>query len=172
MVDGSEFVRLLVRYDRVLFRYIRSAIPDWDDAEEVLQQTAATLWEKFPEYDAQRGFLSWAMGITHFEVLNYRREFARNRLVFGDELLELLAVVHHEQSSMLEAQRAALDECLQHVDSEGLQLLRRRYCDSKSVGALADELGKTAKSLYRRLDRLRIMIEKCVEGRMRNEFAG
>ncbi len=41
----------------------------------------------------------------------------------------------------------ALQGCLDRLAPADLSLLRRRYCDSSSVGTLAEEAGKTAKAL-------------------------
>src|SRR5262245_35613496 len=147
-------------------------LPRRDDAEEVLQRTATVLWEKFGEYDRERDFLPWALRVAYFEVLNFRKQNARDRLVFSEEVLEALAETRYAQSSSLEAQRRALQMCLSQLSADDQALLRRRYGDSETVAALADERGKTAKALYRRLDRLREMIARCARRRMQLEGAG
>ena len=167
---GSEFAQLLVRHDRALLRYILTFIPRRDDAEEVLQRAATVLWEKFEDYDRDRDFLPWALGIAYFEVLNFRKELARSRLVFREDVLHAIAETRDAVELQLEAQRTALGECLGKVDAEGLALLRRRYSDSATVASLAAETGRTAKSLYRRLDRLRELISQCVERRLSSEW--
>ena len=167
--DGGEFARLLVRHNRALFRYIMTFLPRPGDAEEVLQRAATVLWQKFDEYDRERDFLPWALRVTYFEVLNYRKEFARSRLVFRPDVMQLLDVTRAEEEPMLDAQRAALRECLTHLDDDGRMLLKRRYCDSETVASLAKELRRTAKSLYRRLDRLREQIANCVQQKVAAE---
>lgn len=168
---GVEFAQLLVRTDRILLRYILTFIPRRDDAEEVLQRAATVLWEKFAEYDRGREFLPWALRIAYFEILNFRKEIARSRLVFREDVLQSLAMTRESKESLLDVQRSALQECLGSLDQVGLDLLRRRYCDAETVAALADERGKTAKSLYRRLDRLRELIARCVEQRLAGEMS-
>jgi len=144
-------------------------IPRRDDAEEVLQSAAATLWRKFGEYDSERDFLPWALRVTYFEILNFRKQAARSRLVFREDVLQLVAETQQSESQMLELQREALRECLKLLDSEGRTLLRRRYGDSLAIATLADEVGTTAKSIYRRLDRLRDRLAECVQRRLLNE---
>lgn len=168
---GTEFARLLVRFDRPLLRYIMMFIPRRDDAEEVLQRTATVIWEKFDEFDRQREFLPWAVRVAYFEVLNFRKQIARDRLVFREEVIEALAETQQSLASRLEAQRQALRLCLSELTADDQALLRRRYGDSETVAALADERGKTAKTLYRRLDRLRETISRCAHRRMQLEGA-
>jgi RNA polymerase sigma-70 factor (ECF subfamily) len=163
---GPEFARLLVRHDRALLRYILGLIPRRDDAEEVLQRTATVLWEKFAEYDRGREFLPWAIRFAYFEVLNFRKQIARDRLVFREEVMEALAEARQAQEPQLEAQRRALRHCLDELSPADQALLKRRYADSETIAELADEQGRTAKALYRRLDRLREAIARCVERRV------
>jgi RNA polymerase sigma-70 factor, ECF subfamily len=163
---GVEFAQLLVRHDRALLRYIMTFIPRRDDAEEVLQRSVAVLWEKFPQYDRAREFLPWAFRVAYFEVLNFRKELARSRLVFREDLLEMLAETRDELEPDLDRQRLALHHCLQRLTPDDMHLLQRRYCDSATVAALAEDLDKTTKSLYRRLDRIRELLTACVEQRV------
>ena len=69
----KEFARLLTNHDRELRRYISLFVSRRDDVEEVLQQTAIMLWEKFAEYDPQREFLPWAIRFAYYEILNFRK---------------------------------------------------------------------------------------------------
>jgi RNA polymerase sigma-70 factor, ECF subfamily len=161
-----DFSRLLVQHDRAVLRYIMTFMPRHDDAEEVLQRVATVLWEKFNEYDPTRDFLPWALRVAYFEVLNFRKEAARSRLVFSEEVIASLAETRDAERPVLEAQQRALQECLGKLNSDSAVLLRRRYCDAQTVAALAAEWGKSVKSLYRRLDRLRDLIAECVERRI------
>lgn len=149
-----------------MLNYIMSFIPYRDDAEEVLQRTTAILWQRLHEFDQERGFLAWALHRAYYEVLSFRKEHARNRLIFHEELISQLADERRQQEPLLAAQRSALRECLQQLKDEHRALLQRRYGDSSSVAALAEESGVTAKTLYRRLDRLRQLIADCVRKRL------
>lgn len=160
---GNEFARLLVTYDREMLRYIMALIPRRDDAEEILQRAALVLWERFEEFDQEREFLPWALRVCYFEVLNFRKEKARSRLVFSEEVMGLLVQSRTEQQALLDQRRSALSGCLAKLSDEDRRLLERRYTDSATIQSLSEECGKTAKSLYRRLDRVRELVLKCVE---------
>ena len=169
---GVNFARLLVQHDRALFRYIMAFIPRHGDAEEVLQRVAVVLWQKFTEYDATRDFLPWALRVAYFEILNFRKEAARSRLIFKEEVLEAIAETQQTFSLVLDAQQEALQECLEKLSSDSEMLLRRHYCDAEAVASLAAEKGKTPKSLYRRLDRIRDLVAECVERRLNAPGSG
>jgi RNA polymerase sigma-70 factor, ECF subfamily len=162
----DDFARLLVQNDRALFRYILTFVSRLGDAEEIWQRVATVLWQKFSDYDSTRAFLPWAQGVAYFEILKFKTEMARSRLIFSEDVLNLLADTRESMSPVLEAQMAALHECLGNIGAEAAELLKRRYSDSETVASLAAERGKTAKSFYRRLDRLRDLIANCIERRI------
>ncbi|HWL09593.1 MAG TPA: sigma-70 family RNA polymerase sigma factor [Planctomicrobium sp.] len=170
MKNELEFSQLLLRHDRSLLRYILTFVPRRDDAEEILQRTATSLWEKWSEYDSSREFFPWAVRFTYFEILNYRKELARERLIFDVDVLESLKSSQQPLETRLDQQREALQECLKQLDAVGVSLLRRRYCDAESITSLASESGKTVKSLYRKLDRIRELISRCVHQRLAREW--
>ncbi len=42
------------------FRYVAALVPNVADAEDIVQQTALALWEKFDAYDPSQPFTPWA----------------------------------------------------------------------------------------------------------------
>lgn len=165
-LTSLEFVRLLAEHDRAILNYIITFVPQRNDAEEVLQRTVAVLWQKLDECDVGRGFLGWALHRAYYEVLNFRKEHARSRLIFREDLISQLADERNQQEPFLAAQRSALRDCLKLLNNDHRSLLFRRYSDNSTVVSLAEETGVTAKSLYRRLDRLRELIADCVQRRL------
>ena len=78
-------------HEQDLRRFIRSLLPTWTDTDEVVQQTAIVIWRKFDQFDPETNFMKWACVIARFEALAYRRKMARDRHVFREEVLELMA---------------------------------------------------------------------------------
>ncbi len=155
---GNEFAKRLAQCDRELRRYVSLFVPRRDDVEEILQQTAAILWEKFGDYDRDREFLPWAIRFAYFEVLNFRKHQARRRFLHSEDVLHALAETRDE----LKARQSAMKHCLSKLTTDDRSLLERRYSDSSSIKSLAQETGRTVKALYRRLDRIRDLISLCI----------
>ncbi|MEZ6040542.1 MAG: sigma-70 family RNA polymerase sigma factor [Planctomycetaceae bacterium] len=160
---GKTFARLLVAHDRSLRQYIALFLPRRADVEEVLQQTAAALWEKFDEFDTSREFLPWATRFAYFEVLNYRKERARSRVFYSEDVMQALADTQRELSVELQFRESILQECLSELGSEDHLLLQRRYSEEATIKSLSEETGRTVKSLYRRLDRIRELLATCID---------
>ncbi|RCS47797.1 RNA polymerase subunit sigma-70 [Bremerella cremea] len=164
--DPPPFVELIVKSERPLMRYIRTLVPKLDDAEEVWQATAIVLWEKFDEYDPERDFIPWAQRFAYFETLRFRRRVARDRMVFSESVMQTLAETHEASREKLDARSLALRKCLDQLVPRDLALLRSRYETDTTIHDLAQTLNTTAKTLYRRLDRIRERLGQCVRRRV------
>src|SRR4026207_1647588 len=56
----QRFLSLFLRSEREIFRYVAVLVPSVADAEDIVQQTAIALWEKFDAYDPNQPFTPWA----------------------------------------------------------------------------------------------------------------
>src|SRR6266545_8263431 len=56
----QQFLSLFLRSEREVFRYVAALVPNITDAEDIVQQTAIALWEKFDAYDPAQPFTPWA----------------------------------------------------------------------------------------------------------------
>jgi RNA polymerase sigma-70 factor (ECF subfamily) len=162
----TEYVRLLSEYDGELRRYLYTLLPKMADVEEVLQETALALWEKFDQYDPDRPFKPWACRFAYFQTLRFRRSAAQDRLVFREEVLELVAAEREQEEPALEQRRIALGFCLGKLPQADCDLLGQRYAEERKIVDLARQWGQPVKQLYNKLDRIRARLALCIEERM------
>lgn len=171
--SGMErFVRLLAQHEVRIFNCILSLLPRWADAEEVYQECSMVLWRRFGEFDPATDFSKWACHVAYLTAMNYRRKQHREKVYFSNEFLDLVATRRLEQDDLLDARRAALEQCLEKLPPRDRDLLRQRYATPQSIRALAGEAGRTAKSYYRWLDRVRQRLMDCVRGVVNEEARG
>ena len=71
----QRFLSLFLRSEREVFRYVAALVPNVADAEDIVQQTALSLWEKFDTYDASQPFTPWACRFA----LNKTRQWLERR---------------------------------------------------------------------------------------------
>lgn len=121
-----------------------------------------TLWQKFGEFDATRDFRKWAFGVVRYKVLAYLRDQARDRHVFDDELVNQLADEAIVMGQRHDAQREALDECLQKLPAIQREMVLTAYTKGTRMDELAAQRGQTPMSLYKMLHRIRQMLLECV----------
>ena len=100
------------------------------------------------------------------EVLTFRRDRARDRHRFGDEVFELLAqstLVHRER---LQNERDAMELCVEKLLPEQRQLLADVYRSKTNINELAAAMGRSAMSLYKKLHRIRTNLLECVQSQL------
>ena len=167
----QQFLRLFMANEAAVRAFVRSLVPTLDDANDVMQEVAIVLWEKFAEYENSEDFRRWAFGVAKFKVLSWQRDRGRDRHVFGLEATELLAAETERHSERLEAQRAALQDCVQKLPREQRELVQAAYAPGARIEALAGQLGGTAMSLYKKLHRIRLALSECVRRALHTEDA-
>lgn len=164
--NHEVFIALFAHHEPELRRFVRSLMPTAVDADEVLQQTAIVIWRKFDQYDPQTQFMKWACVIARFEALAYRRKMARDRLVFTEELMDLMADEGVVELDSRQSEREVLDECLAAMPEQQRRFLTLAYTPGIKTKELAEAAGSTAAAFYMRLKRLRGQLMECVESKL------
>ena len=112
----ETFVRLFVAHEGRLRGFLRTIVSDWNDVDEVMQETSLVAWRKFAQFETGTNFMAWTAAIARFEALKHLRKQSRDRLVFNEDLLDLLAHESVEEADVLEKHRSALATCLEKLD--------------------------------------------------------
>ncbi|MEI7728862.1 MAG: sigma-70 family RNA polymerase sigma factor [Verrucomicrobiota bacterium] len=158
----DQFLRLFAEHEPALRTFVRSLLPSRADASEVMQEVAVVLWQKFATFDATRDFRKWAFGVARYEVLAHLRDRGRDRHVFDDALVNRLADDAAAATQSHEAQREALETCLQKLPEPQRKLVLSAYAKGTRMDELAAQRGQTAMSLYKLLHRIRQALLECV----------
>lgn len=171
MSDGphtpeERMVGLIASHQASIHRFILSLLPDRMKAEDVLQETNLVLWRKAAEYHPDQPFLSWAFGVARFQVMAARRDAGRDRHVFDDNLVDLLAEEHPTEHSPVEE---ALETCLGRLPERQRSLILARYEPGASVQTLAAQQSKSPGALSLMLLRIRKLLEECIERQLRTQ---
>ncbi|MCP4785306.1 MAG: sigma-70 family RNA polymerase sigma factor [Fuerstiella sp.] len=161
------FMRLFTRHEGGLRCFVRTLLPSWDDVDEVMQDVSVAAWTKFGRFDPETDFARWAATIARYEVLNYRRTKARDRLVFDEDIIELLADECQDDFDRSEQERQALDGCLNQLPEYQQQLVLRVYTPGQKIKPIAEEVGVTPNALYKKLGRLRLILLRCIEDNLK-----
>ena len=167
----EAFVQRFARFEPDLRRFIRSLLPTGTEIDEVLQQTAIVIWRKFAQYDPETNFMKWACVSARFEALAHRRKMARDRHVFREDILELMADEGVEELEVRNAENDALQNCLLELSEKQRQFVTLAYTPGVKVKDLAAEAGSTAAAFYMRLKRIRRKLMQCVESKIQSAGA-
>ena len=166
---SDEFIRNLIACQVSLYGYLLTLIPNRDVARDLLQDTCVTLWSKRDDFLPGSNFLAWACRVAYFTVLAYRRDRARERIVFDNSLIEQLGEIAREQTAEPVRRAAALEDCLDVLPPHQRKLIMERYSPDGSVAKLAADGGRSAKGLAVTLHRIRQALMVCVESKLQSE---
>lgn len=168
----EQFVKLFTHNEQGLRAFVRSLLYSWDDVDEVMQNTGVVLWRKFSSFDQKTNFMSWACVVARFEVLAWRRDKARDRHVFDEDLVEMIAEEAAEQFETLSAERRALDVCLTKLPENLRRVVVAAYEPGVKLNEVASQLGKTATAFYKMLNRTRASLLDCIGEQVALEKGG
>lgn len=165
--DKQEYLRKFLPAESALRGYIVTHLRDFDLAEDVVQQTALVLWEKFDQYDPSRPFLAWALGVARLEVLNARKRNRTGRSLLEGDLDDLIVGEYLRLESELSRRRQLLRSCLQRLPESMGGVVRLRYEQGSSLDQIARAVGKSLAAVKVILHRARLSLHDCV--RLRGE---
>ena len=163
---NEELARLWAGAQRAVGAYILSLVPDFHEAEEILQRVAVVLVRKFEQYDSKVPFVAWAIRVAQYEVMYHRRQRATDRHVFDDQLMERVTEAHVRLAEEASPAEEALRECLKRVTGRSRQAIDLHYGEGLKPAAVAEKLGVGAGAARMLLLRVRALIRECVEARL------
>ena len=168
MDDPKDSIRRLTiewtKAQPAVGRFVRSFVRNQADAEDVLQEVALTLVDRFERYDPTRPFLGWALGVArnvikaHFRKLGKRPQPPEDEGAI-DRVADAFEVIDPAVADLKEA----LADCLNALPAQNRQLLALHYDEDLKPAAIADHIGKSANHVAVMLHRLRSTLRTCVE---------
>lgn len=159
----------LTQHQGALFRYIFSLLGSEADARDVLQETNVALYRKLGEYDAERPFLAWAYRFAYWQVLKHREKAARSPLLFGEDVMDLLAQDRERLEPELDERLRCLEGCLQKLTMQERQMVTHRYALSRGAEEMMEQFSMSRRTLFRNLEMLRKRLHECVSRELRTE---
>ncbi|MEM7385801.1 MAG: sigma-70 family RNA polymerase sigma factor, partial [Verrucomicrobiota bacterium] len=133
----------------------------------VAQQANSTIWRKRSDFEIGTQFKAWIFSIARFEVLNHRKRLARDhRLVFSEELEEIIADEVPALANDLDDRQTALQHCLKRLKPAEQDLILNRYFKNTPIKEYASQTGRSAGGLKVTLHRLRNKLQTCIESRL------
>ncbi len=151
----AKFLELFAAHHQRILSYIFTLLPNEQDAQDVFQKVSLVLWKKFDAFDQDGDFMAWACGVAYYEVRNFLRVSARNRLQFCDELMERLADERSEREQDADRRLEILRECIKELPEGERKLLMQAYGEGRPIRELAEKQGKAPQTLYNRLNLIR-----------------
>lgn len=159
----QRFLSLFLRSEREIFRYVAALVPNVADAEDIVQQTALSLWEKFDAFDSTRPFTPWACRFALNKAKQWIERRQRWQALLEGGLAEELAHRREELRPEMESRLKFLEACLGKLPEEQRSFVEGYYYRRDGVEKLAENSGRTAAATYKILQRTREALQNCIE---------
>jgi RNA polymerase sigma-70 factor (ECF subfamily) len=160
----SQFIELLGGSQSRLFGYLYAHVLNMADAEDLYQQVALLLWEKFDQFTPGTDFGAWGIRVAELKIKNFLRGKRRSKVVFSDEVMQRI-VEHQSQLTQeaVEARTDALQKCLGRLPKMDRQLVEQCYAGDYKIKDVAENEGRSPGAVYTALCRIRQVLLACIE---------
>ena len=165
----EAFLSLLMADQRKINSYILSLVPNFSDADDIMQQTISTMWKKFDQFKVGTSFAAWGTKIAYYHTLNYRKKKSRDILYFNDNVFQQVSEVAKEKHAETDDRIEKLRDCIQKLKHDDQLLLKARYELEYTATNLAAQLNRSVQYIYKHLSRIHYLLSTCVKKRIREE---
>jgi RNA polymerase sigma-70 factor, ECF subfamily len=144
--------------------------------DDLAQEALLICLSKLDEFDRGGDFGAWARQIARRLVANERRKQARRHQIQSDHVADILLEMSRESAGVgdrlvLVEELSALRDCLRSLPGTSRELLRQRYVEDLSAGAIGSRLGWKSNHVRQALLRLRRALLGCIVRRLGMEPA-
>jgi RNA polymerase sigma-70 factor (ECF subfamily) len=122
-----------------------------------------TLWVNFDKYTPGSNFLAWSRKIAFNKVRSFQQLRRHKTVLCGTEFLETVDRVIAARADTLDAQYAALSQCIEKLHPRDRDLIDRRYRVGATPKMLADQIGRSLTTIYKSLRRIHSGLFECVQ---------
>jgi RNA polymerase sigma-70 factor (ECF subfamily) len=131
-------------------------------ADDLLQETAAILWEKFDQFQEGTNFPAWAIRIAKNKCFEYLRENEKTKKLLNSEFYNKVAEMAEDSTHDFSNRVKALDRCCDKLDAKQQTLLRLRYSENISIKDLSVRFGQPVSTLYQHIAQVLDWLRNCI----------
>lgn len=166
-VDSNErnqrFMRLYLGIQRHLHGYVLSMVPSPTDADDIVQNTVATMLSEFDGFKPGTDFVAWALTVARYQILTYYKQKKTTQRRFSEIALEAIQDVSESISKQEDRRREALDKCLEKLKEKERKILYFRYEMGATLRTVAERMDLNINTLYSVLSRIHISLLTCID---------
>ncbi|AQT69765.1 RNA polymerase sigma factor [Anaerohalosphaera lusitana] len=160
----QRFLQLMSLNQSRIYGFVLSLTPQKTDADDIMQETSVTMWEKFDDFEQDTDFSAWGIKIARYKIMNYRQKHSGKNKQFylSDQAIEVLESKSDKVFKHIDPRIEALRSCVKKLNSSDQTVLHLRYDNELPVEVMAERLGRSSKTIYRILSRIQDALIRCV----------
>jgi RNA polymerase sigma-70 factor (ECF subfamily) len=139
--DQKAFVELFCQINRRVYVFALHRLGDCEDAEEVLHETALTLWRHPDRFLGTSQFMTYVLGIANNLVKRRQRELGRRQedAVEADVLEDAACVECTPLDSVLDREKlACIGRCMEQLTERQRTIVHLAYFEGLSRRQIGD----------------------------------
>ena len=149
-----------------LYGFILKRLADQDQARDVLQRTNLVICQKAGDYKPGTSFSAWTFTIARFQLMAWRKNQSRNRLVFSDTVYEQIDRKTEPSEANDDARVDVLKDCVKQLNVNERKLLEQRYQEDLPLTTLASTMNISLDAIGMRLSRIRKKLGQCIQQKL------
>ncbi len=152
--------QLFIRNSGLLRGFVGALFPDFDLADDILQEVFVVITEKAEAYRPGTNFTAWACEIAKRKALEAARKHRRSPGVLSPETIETLCAAAPLEEAVSE--RTDLRQCVGKLAPKTRQIVKLRYRQGIKPGEIAQRMNWTPQAVYVALSRARSFLRECL----------
>lgn len=160
--DTERFFRLFLGCQTRLYAFILMLVHNDADAEDLLQDVAAAMWESFDQFEPEKSFAVWGMGIARNKIRSYHRTRRRTRARLKQVTYEKIADHATQATDLMTEWDRALKKCVQRLEERDRRIVLMRYEQNIALRKIAVLTERTPGGLYKTMARIHNKLRDCV----------
>ncbi len=154
--------QLFVKSQGSLKAFLLALVPDFTEAEDLLQEVFLVVTQKAGTFKEGTNFMAWARQIARFKAMSSMRKRRNSPSVLAEDVVESLVAAEPEVPYD-ESQIAAVRDCLKKLAPHARQLVTMRYMNEHGPGEIAQRMSWSENAVNVTLSRARTTLRECVQ---------
>jgi len=171
--DSSKvqaFVSLLTQHQSRIYSYILSFVANFNDADDLMQESTQVMWERFGQFEEGSNFLAWGIRIAHFRILEYFRAKKKNKKAhFSEQLIQEIEQDVSKRADLSKELLFYLAYCLKKLLLRDKDMIRLKYQKNMKIKEIAEYFGKSVQSIYQNVARIHEQLLSCTQKQIAKE---
>lgn len=160
----DDFVNLLMQKQMRIYAFILSLVRNFQDADDIFQDTVNTMWQKYPESQPIHDFVSWGIQVAYYKILDHNKTQKRNTHIhFDSQLSEKVLAVAKNKDLECDDRIEQLRKCLKRLGPRGKKIIELRYYQDLKPKQISVLLGLSILNVYKIMSRIHSQLVQCVK---------
>lgn len=170
MPDAKALFEALVReHADMLTVFLRSALGNGPDVDDIFQETLIVAWRRLDEFDQTRPFAPWLRGIAKRLVIAHKRRGALRpcSAAILDRIDSRLEQLQARPGDTWQDKVDLLHACVESLPDPYRRAVGLRYFEERTIQQVSQSLKLSVAAVKKRLQRARALVCDCIDRKLR-----